>query len=311
MKNKKIIIGSRGSDLAMWQSNFVKIELLKHHKNIEIEIKIIKTTGDEVIDSALSKIGDKGLFTKEIENELLEKKIDIAVHSLKDLQTDFPDGIKLAAVTKRHSNEDVLIAREKNTTIGSIRRHAVIATGSLRRKSQLLHLRPDFMIQDLRGNVPTRIRKFKKSNWDAIILARAGVERLGLEKNISSVISKDELLPAVGQGTLGIQINSKNKELEEMLKPLHDEETNYKILAERALLRTLEGGCQVPVGANAEITGNTLMLDSFIGSPDGVLFLRKKIEGDKKDAEELGKKLATELINAGAKRILDDVRKNN
>jgi hydroxymethylbilane synthase len=308
MSSSKLIIGSRGSELALWQANFIKNEIIKLHKEITIEIKIIKTTGDKVKDSTLSTIGDKGLFTKEIETELLEKKIDLAVHSLKDLQTNLPDGIKLAAVTKRYPNEDVLIAKRRHTTLKNLRRHAVVATGSIRRKSQLLHLRPDLRIEDLRGNVPTRIRKFKKSNWDAIILARAGVERLGLNKSISSYIPKEELLPAVGQGALGIEINNENNELEDLLKPLHDEDTNYKILAERALLRTLEGGCQVPIGANSEISEDNLVLDSFIGSPDGILFLRKKIEGNKTDCEELGKKLATELLNAGANRILDNIR---
>jgi hydroxymethylbilane synthase len=306
--DNKLIIGSRGSELALWQANFIKNEIIKLHEDLTVEIKIIKTIGDKITDSALSTIGNKGLFTKEIETELLEKKIDLAVHSLKDLQTNLPERIKLAAVTKRYPNEDVLIAKRRNTTLSNLRKHAVVATGSLRRKSQLLHLRPDLRIEDLRGNVPTRIRKFKKSNWDAIILARAGVERLGLKKNISSYISKDELLPAVGQGALGIEINSENKELENLLKPLHDEDTNYKILAERALLRTLEGGCQVPIGANAEIIENNLVLDSFVGSPDGILFLRKKIEGNKTDCEKLGKKLATDLLNAGANRILDDIR---
>jgi hydroxymethylbilane synthase len=306
--SSKLIIGSRGSELALWQANFIKNEIIKLHKDITVEIKIIKTTGDKVTDFALSATGDKGLFTKEIETELLEKKIDLAVHSLKDLQTNLPEGIKLAVVTKRYPNEDVLIAKRRYTTLKTLRKHAVVATGSLRRKSQLLHLRPDLKIEDLRGNVPTRILKFRRSNWDAIVLARAGVERLGLKKNISSYIPKEELLPAVGQGVLGIEINNENKELEDLLKPLHDEDTNYKILAERALLRTLEGGCQVPIGANSEITEDNLVLDSFIGSPDGILFLRKKIEGNKTDCEELGKKLATELLNAGANRILDDIR---
>ena len=203
----KIIIGSRGSDLALWQANFIKKQLERKNKNLRVDIKIIKTKGDKILDVALSKIGDRSLFTKELEVELLLNKIDVAVHSLKDLQTEIPNGLMLAAVTKRHEVEDVLIARKKGTTIENLEEGAVIATGSLRRKCQLMHLRPDVNVVDLRGNVPSRIKKFLNSNWDAIILARAGVERLKLKKYISSYISTDLMLPAVGQGALGIEIN--------------------------------------------------------------------------------------------------------
>ena len=183
---KKVVIGSRGSQLALWQANFVKKELEKTGKNISVEIKIIKTKGDKILDVALSKIGDKSLFTKELENHLLERKIDLAVHSLKDLQTQIPAGLKLAAVSKRHPVEDVLISRKKKTTLTNLKENAVVATGSLRRRCQLLHLRPDIKVVELRGNVPSRIEKFLNSDWDAIILARAGVERLNLKKYISS-----------------------------------------------------------------------------------------------------------------------------
>ena len=195
---QKIVIGSRGSELALWQANFVKKELEKKNRNISVEIRIIKTKGDKILDVALSKIGDKNLFTKELEIQLLNKKIDLAVHSLKDLQTQLPDGLKLAVVTKRHAVEDVLIARKKGTTVHTFKENGVVATGSLRRRSQLLHIRPDLKIHDLRGNVPSRIKKFLESNWDGIILARAGVERLNLKKYISSFIDKNDILPAVG-----------------------------------------------------------------------------------------------------------------
>ncbi len=305
---EKLTIGSRGSDLALWQANFVKYQLNKLNKELKIEIKIIKTTGDKVTDSALSEIGDKGLFTKEIEKELLDKEIDMAVHSLKDLQTILPEGIELGAVIKRQSNEDVLIAKKRGITIRSLRKRAVVATGSLRRKSQLLHLRPDLKIVDLRGNVPTRIQKFKRHDWDGMILAKAGLERLNLTKFITQVIPKNELLPAVGQGAIAVEIHTDNEELKELLKNIHHEDTFLETQAERALLRTLEGGCQVPIGANAEVTDNKLVLDSFIGSADGILFLRKKIEGNKSEAEKLGVDLAKELLNAGAGRILEGVR---
>jgi len=305
---EKLTIGSRGSDLALWQANFIKYQLNKLQKELKIEIKIIKTTGDKIIDSALSEIGDKGLFTKEIEKELLDKEIDMAVHSLKDLQTILPEGIELGAVTRRQSNEDALIAKRRGITIRSLRKRAVVATGSLRRKSQLLHLRPDLKIIDLRGNVPTRIQKFKRHDWDAMILAKAGLERLDLTKFITQVIPKNELLPAVGQGAIAVEIQSGNEELKELLKNIHHEDTFLETQAERALLRTLEGGCQVPIGANAEVKDDKLVLDSFIGSVDGILFLRKKIEGSKSEAEKLGEDLANELLNAGAGRILEGVR---
>lgn len=304
---QKIIIGSRGSELALWQANYIKRELEKKNRNVSVEINIIKTKGDKILDVALSKIGDKSLFTKELEVELFAKRIDLAVHSLKDLQTQIPAGLKLAAVTKRHEVEDVLIARKKGMTIKSLPEFAVVATGSLRRRAQLLHFRPDITIIDLRGNVPSRIKKFLESEWDAIILARAGVERLNLKKHISSFIPKEEILPAVGQGALGIEIREDNKAVEEIIKSLHHEETYKAVIAERALLRTLEGGCQVPIGAFAEVKPSGLYLDAVVGSLDGSITYRKKMRGSKNDPEKLGKTLAKDLLKAGAKEILNEV----
>ena len=306
-KKTKVIIGSRGSELALWQANFIKRELEKKNKTISVEIEIIHTKGDKVLDVALSKIGDKSLFTKELENALLKRKIDLAVHSLKDLQTELPTGLKLAAVTKRHNPCDVLIARRKGTTIKNLKEGATVATGSLRRKCQLMHLRPDINVVDLRGNVPTRINKFLESGWDAIILARAGVERLKLNKHISSYINIDMILPAVGQGALGIEINKKNSFVEKLLKPIHDENTYSAVLAERSLLRTLEGGCQVPIGAYAQTSVNGLYLDAIVGSLDGTITFRKILRGSKKNPELLGKTLAKDLLKAGAKSILHEI----
>ncbi|MCU0343433.1 MAG: hydroxymethylbilane synthase [Ignavibacterium sp.] len=306
---QKIVIGSRGSELALWQANFIKRELEKKNKNLKVEINIIKTKGDKILDVALSKIGDKSLFTKELEIELLAKRIDLAVHSLKDLQTQIPAGLKLAAVTKRHKVEDVLIAGKKGMTIIKLPENARVATGSLRRRSQLLHLRPDITVFDLRGNVPSRIKKFLESDWDAIILARAGVERLNLQKHISSFIPKDEILPAVGQGALGIEIHEDNKVVEEIVKTLHHDESYKSVIAERALLRALEGGCQVPIGAFAEVKSSGLYLDAVVGSLDGTITYRKKLRGSKYDPEKLGKTLAKDLLKAGAKEILKEVYK--
>lgn len=309
MKNK-IVIGSRGSELALWQANFVKKELEKKNKNVSVEIKIIKTTGDKILDVALSKIGDRSLFTKELEVELLNKKIDLAVHSLKDLQTVIPKGLKLSAVTKRHNVNDVLIARKKGTTIFNLPENAVVATGSLRRRCQLLHIRPDLNIVELRGNVPSRIKKFLESDWDAIILARAGVERLKLNKYISSIIKTDLMLPAVGQGALGIETRADNKIVNEIVKSIHHENTYKAVSAERALLKTLEGGCQVPIGAFAEIKKTGLQIDALVGSLDGSITYRKKIRGSKNNPEKLGKNLANELLKAGAKTILEEIYKS-
>ncbi|MCA2005145.1 MAG: hydroxymethylbilane synthase [Ignavibacterium sp.] len=304
-------MGSRGSELALWQANFVKKELEKKHRGLSVEIKIIKTKGDKILDVALSKIGDKSLFTKELEIKLLNKRIDLAVHSLKDLQTQIPAGLKLAAVTKRHDVEDVLIARKKGTTIYSLKENAVVATGSLRRRAQLQHLRPDIKVVDLRGNVPSRIKKFLESDWDAIILARAGVERLGLKNYISSFISKEEILPAVGQGALGIEIHEENEFANEIVKSIHHQETFIAVTAERALLRALEGGCQVPIGAFAEVRTTGLYLDAMVGSLDGSVTFRKKIRGSKNYPEKLGKSLAKDLLKAGAREILDEVYNNS
>lgn len=310
-KKTKVIIGSRGSDLALWQANFVKKELERKSRNIIVDIKIIQTKGDNILDIALSRIGDKSLFTKELEIQLLEEKIDLAVHSLKDLQTQIPDGLKLSAVTKRHAVEDVLIARKKGTTILNLKEGATVATGSLRRRCQLLHLRPDIKTVELRGNVQTRIEKFLKSDWDAIILARAGVERLKLKNYISSYINTKLMLPAVGQGALGIEIRKDNFFMDELLKKIHHENTYNAILAERSLLKTLEGGCQVPIGAFAEVKPNGLYLEAMVGSLDGTITFRKKMRGSKKDPALLGKSLAKDLLKAGAKSVLNEIYNNS
>lgn len=306
-KKEKLIIGSRGSDLALWQSKFVKREIEKANKNISVEIVIVKTKGDKIQDVALSKIGDKGLFTKELEVKLLNGEIDLAVHSLKDMQTVIPEGLVLAAITERHPPEDVLIARKKGITIKTLPENAIVGTGSLRRRSQLKNLRPDITIEELRGNVPTRIQKFIDSKWDAIILARAGVERLKLKKHISSVIGIDTFLPAVGQGALTIQTKNDNEKAINAVHKIHHEETALAVRAERSLLRKLEGGCQIPIGAFGEVKPTGLYLEAYVGSVDGKQHFRMKMRGSKKDPEALGMKLAEKLIDAGADIILKEI----
>lgn len=304
---EKLIIGTRSSDLALWQANFIKSELENKFPDLAVELKLVKTKGDKILDVALSKIGDKGLFTKELEVMLLNDEVDIAVHSLKDLQTQIPEGLKLVAITKRHDVEDVLIARKKGMTIADIKEGGTVATGSLRRRCQLKHMRPDLNIVELRGNVPTRIQKFLDSDWDAIILARAGIERLKLEKHISSIIPKDVMVPAVGQGALGIEIKDGNKLAEEKVSALHDPDTAAATLAERALLKHLEGGCQVPIGAHGEVKANGLYLDAIVGSVDGAFTFRKYMRGSKKYPEKLGIELAEDLIAAGANEVLQAI----
>lgn len=307
MTDKKIIIGTRGSELALWQTNFVKSILQKKFPFLQIEIEIVKTKGDKILDVPLAKIGDKGLFTKELETKLIDGEIDLAVHSLKDLETEINEKLTIGAVTKRHKVNDVLIARKKGITLRNLPSNGKIGTGSLRRKAQLLHINPAFQIFDLRGNVPTRIQKFFDSDWDAIILARAGVERLNLEKYISSIIPVSLILPAVGQGALGIECRKDDKHLLEILSKINHKKTEIETRAERAFLRSLEGGCQVPIGCFARLEKEILTIEGKILSLDGSLCFNQKISGSYKNPEKLGEKLAQNLLKAGAKEIINEI----
>lgn len=303
----KIIIGSRGSDLALWQTHFVKSSLEKFFPEIRLEVKIINTTGDRQLETALSKIGDKGLFTKQIETALLNGEIDLAVHSLKDLQTVQPAGLMIGAVSKREQPNDALISK-KFQSIDDLPKNAKVATGSLRRKSQLLNYRPDLQIFEIRGNVPTRLKKFAESDLDAMILAFAGVHRLKLDEHISQIIPFETMLPAVGQGAMAVEIRESDASLKELVKSLNDAETEICIRAERAFLRTLEGGCQVPIGANAVIQNAGVRLTGFVGNLDGSICLRETIAGKLSEAEDLGISLAHSLIEKGANNILERTR---
>jgi hydroxymethylbilane synthase len=304
---EKLIIGSRGSDLALWQTRFVKAKLEELFPALKLEVEIIKTTGDKMLDVALAKIGDKGLFTRQIETALLNREIDLAVHSLKDLQTVQPEGLTIGAVLAREMPNDVLISK-RYASIDDLPKGARVATGSLRRKSQLLHYRPDLQIFEIRGNVPTRIKKLEESNLDAMILAFAGVHRLGLDSYIKQIIPFETMLPAVGQGALSVEIRSDDVKIRELLQKLNDPETNFCITAERAFLRTLEGGCQVPIGANAFLESDKIFLEGMAGNLEGIVNLRDSISGDKKDAADLGRQLAQRLIERGANRLLEETR---
>jgi hydroxymethylbilane synthase len=307
MPEKKFTIGSRGSDLALWQTNHVKTKLEEIFPDIQLEIKIIKTTGDKMLDVALSKIGDKGLFTRQIETALLDGEIDLAVHSLKDLQTVQPDGLTIGAVSARETPNDILVSK-KYRSIDELPAGARVATGSLRRKSQLLGYRPDLEILEIRGNVPTRIKKFEESDLDAMILAYAGVHRLGLDAHIAQVIPFEIMLPAVSQGVMAIEIRGGDDATRAILEPLNDLTTLACVTAERAFLRRLEGGCQVPIGAHATLRDGHLELEGMVGNLDGTVQLRERLAGAATDAETLGRTLAETLIGRGADRLLDETR---
>jgi hydroxymethylbilane synthase len=304
---RKYTIGSRGSDLALWQANFVKASLEGLFPDSEFEINIIKTTGDQLLDVALSKIGDKGLFTRQIETELLGGGIDLAVHSLKDLQTMQPDGLVIGAVCQREVPNDVFISKAFNS-IDDLPKGARVATGSLRRKSQLLNYRPDLEIVEIRGNVPTRLKKFAESDLDGMILAYAGVHRLGLEAGVCRLIPFKVMLPAVGQGAVAIEVRADDQQVLDLIAKLDDFETHTCVTAERAFLRRLEGGCQVPIGAHATLENESVMLEGLVGSLDGSVIYRESIVGTPKEAEDLGVRLAESLIERGAEKLLAESR---
>jgi hydroxymethylbilane synthase len=308
-------IGSRGSQLALWQAHWVRNRLTAMHPGLAVEIEIIKTTGDKLLDAPLSKIGDKGLFTREIEHALLDNTIDLAVHSLKDLPTELPDGLTLGAVTEREDVRDVFLPRPGNSVrcLHDLPRGSAVATGSLRRRCQLLHLRPDLAIVDVRGNLNTRYAKLEASPWEGMLLARAGVVRLGWADRIGESIDPLVILPAVGQGALGIEVRRDDSRVLERIAVLVHEPTAAATTAERALLRKLEGGCQVPIGTYGRIEPGAdgkrrLRLDALVGSIDGKDVVRDSIAGDPLEADALGIALARRLLEAGAQRILDGIR---
>jgi hydroxymethylbilane synthase len=302
-------IGTRGSELALWQTNHVKALLEEQFSGI-VDVQTIKTTGDKILDSPLAMIGDKGLFTKELETALLDKRIDLAVHSFKDVPTAVPEGLTIAAVLEREDARDVFIGHPKspNQLFTTLPRHAVIATGSLRRKCQVLSARQDIQIIDIRGNLNTRIKKLDESNWNGMILAKAGVTRLGWAQRITEIMPFEIMLPAVGQGALAIEIRNGDKRIEKLLCNIHHPTTALTVTAERSLLRHLEGGCQIPIGAYGQIQGNELRLDAVIGSLDGKRIVKRSRNGNHADAERIGIELAEELLKQGGKEILDEIR---
>lgn len=303
----KIRIGTRKSQLALWQANFIAGKL--RERNIEVEIVKITTQGDKILDVPLAKIGGKGLFVKEIEEAMLRGEIDIAVHSLKDVPTKLPDGLDIVTIPQREDPSDAFVSL-KYDSIEQLPKGATVGTSSLRRKSQLLRLRPDLNIKDLRGNVDTRLRKLEEGQFDAIILAYAGLKRLGLESKVRQKLTSDLMIPAVCQGFLGIEARLDDRQVIDAISFLNDRESYIKATAERSFLATLEGGCQVPLGAYCEMQGGKLKITGYISDLEGREFYRDTIERDAgvdpvATARWIGKTLAEKLLNAGGKKILD------
>ena len=305
----RLIIATRKSQLALWQSEFVRTSLLKEHANLELLLQGFKTKGDVLLDSPLAKIGGKGLFTKELEESMLRGEAQLAVHSLKDVPSFLPHGLVLAAFCKRHSPNDALLS-DKFKNFQALPKGAKIGTTSLRRKMQLLALRADLDIISLRGNVNSRIEKLKKGEFDAIVLAQAGIERLNLDKlvNFTYTFSLDEMIPAASQGILGIESIDK-KEVLELLKCLNDESASIESKMERDFIKELEGGCQVPIGINAKINGDEIELRAVLGLPDASKMIQEKLVIKKAEYNTAGISLAQQFIKQGAKELLKEAEK--
>lgn len=298
-----LIIGTRQSLLAMWQSNYIAGRLREEYPGCEVTLKKIVTKGDRILDVPLAKIGGKGLFTKEIEQELLDGTIDLAVHSLKDMPTVLPEGLCLTAITERASAGDAFVSNKYNR-IEELPEGSVLGTSSLRRRAQLLARRPDLKIVDLRGNVDTRLKKLDEGQMDAIILAAAGLTRLGHADRIKEIIPQNYCLPAVGQGALAIECRTDNFKVRQMLDFLNDTATKQATDAERAFLGLLEGGCQVPIGVHAEVNEGRIAMEAVIASLDGSTVLRDTAEGNAADAVTLGRTLGQKMLDNGGREIL-------
>lgn len=303
---KKLVIATRGSKLALWQSEHIKAVLEEQNPGLEVELKIVVTSGDKILDVPLAKIGGKGLFLKEIEETMLRGEAHLAVHSLKDVPTEMPEGLVLAAITAREDVRDAMLS-DKYADIASLPKGAVVGTSSLRRRMQILSLRPDLDIKDLRGNVDTRIRKLKEGQYDAIILASAGINRLGLLDSVEYVypISLEEMVPAMGQGALGIE-SVEDPEVLAIAKNLEDEYSRIETTIEREFVDTLQGGCQVPIGINATVLDNgEVRTRATLGLPDGTEVLSEMVSIAKDAVDGLGREMAETFIAKGARELLE------
>ncbi len=301
----KLIIATRGSKLALWQSKHIKARLEELRPGLEVELNIIVTSGDKIQDVALAKIGGKGLFLKELEEAMLRGEAHMAVHSLKDVPTVMPEGLPLAAITEREDVRDAMLS-EKYASLNELPQGAVVGTSSLRRKMQLLLIRPDLVIKDLRGNVDTRIRKLKEGQFDAIILAAAGINRLGLLDSVAHVspIIRLDMVPSMGQGALGLQ-TIENKEIFDLVHQLNHKETEMEVTVERDFVDILEGGCHVPIGVNAKVMGDgSILAQCTLGLPDASEIISERLIGKEEDFMQLGKDLAQTVIDKGARELL-------
>lgn len=303
---EKLVIGTRGSKLALWQSNYIKNLIEERYKNIRVELKIIKTQGDKILDTPLAKIGGKGLFVKEIENALLDESADIAVHSMKDVPMDLPEGLILFATPNREEPNDAFLSVKYNS-IRELPQNAIVGTSSLRRKLQLLKLRGDLIIKDLRGNVDTRIRKMINGEFDAIILAKAGLNRLKMKDYIKETISIEDILPAVCQGTIGIELRENDKKTQEIVSFINHQKTMIRTKCERAYLKRLQGGCQVPIAGFSEIKDGNIYLKGLLSSLDGKQHIYEEGVAPLEQWEELGRNVAEKILNNGGKEILAEV----
>lgn len=305
---KNIVIGTRGSRLALVQAGLVKEALERNFPGLGVALKEIKTTGDLVTDIPLEKIGDKGVFIKELEAALLEEEIAVAVHSMKDVPTSLPPGLKIGAMLQREAPWDVFISGSGAKKLSALEKGARIGSSSLRRRAQLLHHYPHLEVCAVRGNVDTRLKKLKRGDFEGIILAYAGVKRMGWVDLIDEIIPEDIFLPSVGQGAIGLEIRSGDAETEALMKALHCPRTGAAVEAERAFLRRLEGGCQVPVGALAAVKNGNLRLRGMVASLDGKLIFKGERTGSPEEAEALGLALAEELLQEGCGTILEQIR---
>jgi hydroxymethylbilane synthase len=307
MAKQVLRIATRASALALWQAEWVKSELEKRYPEMEVTLTKIKTKGDKILDVPLAMVGGKGLFTKELQESMLRNETDIAVHSMKDVPTYFPEGLGLRCITEREDVRDIVILRPGVSTWKELPQGARIGTSALRRKSQLLHIRPDLQMVDIRGNVQTRIRKLTEDNLDAVILASAGMKRLGFEKQISEYLPVDVSIPAIGQGALGIESRVDDDETNSLIDFFNHAESDWAVRGERAFLRRLEGGCQVPIACHGTISGDQLTLTGFVSDCEGVRCLKKTVTGHVDECEKLGTSLADDLLIQGAGEILNEV----
>ena len=303
---QRIVIASRESLLAMWQAKFIRQQLIQLYPQTEVDILGVTTKGDQILDKSLSKIGGKGLFIKELEQALEERRADIAVHSMKDMPMNVPDGFELAAITEREDPRDAFVSNHYRS-LEALPSGSVVGTSSLRRESQLRAQFPHLEVKPLRGNVQTRLRKLDEGQYAAIILAAAGLKRLELSARITALLSTEQSLPAVGQGALGIECRKDRLDLFALFQPQHHQRTAYCVKAERAMSRVLGGSCQIPLGAFGEIVGNTLQLRGFVASPDGRQMVSTELNGAPEEGEELRKAMAQNLIAQGADKILAEI----